>query len=428
MQFKTCMIKKISIILLPILLIIIASEGCKTKMVGASASDDGIVHGIKYDKSLKGMNLPSNMVYIPTGSFTLGSDEGGGAQASSVSVNGFWMDKYEVTNAQYHEFVDWVKDSLSASILGYIRVSKDGDSTVDWAKAKKINYGDPDIQERLSNLMLPSQDLLNGQPEFNPAKLIYNAKGYDFNAAAHHPDQPRKNFIYSYTVPIYPDTLVWIKDFDYSYNVSMARDYFADPAYAQYPVVGVNWRQATAFAHWRTNYLNQYLGKKKLAIQNAYRLPTEAEWEYAARGGHNNYLYPWGDYLKNSKGCMMANFKNGSGNYTDDGALYPARIDSYLPNDFGLYNVSGNVAEWTSTSYVNGYQAYDNDFNPNIYINATDADSQDKKRKTVRGGSWKDPAENIRVSARSYEFMDSSRSYIGFRCVIDIPPGTPKNR
>lgn len=401
-------------------------EGCKTKMVGASASDDGIVHGIKYDKVLKGMNLPSNMVYVPTGSFTLGSGESTGPGTASVSVNGFWMDKYEVTNAQYHQFVDWVRDSLAATTLGYVHVSQEGDTAVDWAKAKKINYADPDIQERLSNLMLPSQDLLNDQPEFNPAKLIYNAKGYDFNAAAHHPDQPRKNFIYSYNVPIYPDTLVWIKDFDYSYNVSMARDYFANPAYAGYPVVGVNWRQATAFAHWRTNYLNQYLGKKKLAIQNAYRLPTEAEWEYAARGGHNKFLYPWGDYLKNNKGCMMANFKNGRGNYTDDGALYPARTDSYLPNDFGIYNIAGNVAEWTATSFINGYQAYDNDFNPNIYINATDADSQDKKRKTVRGGSWKDPAENIRVNARTYEYMDSSRSYIGFRCVIDIPPGTPK--
>lgn len=412
--------------LLPVLLALVVLGGCKSNKISASASDDGVVHGIKYDKVPKGMDLPSNMVYIPTGSFTLGSNESGGAGTTSVSVNGFWMDKYEVTNAQYHQFVNWVRDSTAAMILGYVHVSKEGDTAVDWSKAKKINYKDDDIQQRLSSMMLPSQDLLNDQPELDPSKLIYRAKGYDFNAAAHHPDQPRKNFIYSYDVPIYPDTLVWIKDFDYSYNVYMARDYFENAAYAQYPVVGVNWRQATAFAHWRTYYLNQYLGRKKLALQNAYRLPTEAEYEYAARGGHNNYLYPWGNYLKNAEGCMMANFKNGKGNYTDDGALYPARVDSYLPNDFGLFNIAGNVAEWTATSYVNGYQAYDNDFNPNIYINATDQDSQDKKRKTVRGGSWKDPAVGIQVSARSYEYMDSARSYIGFRCVIDIPPGTPK--
>ncbi|ANI90483.1 hypothetical protein A9P82_15020 [Arachidicoccus ginsenosidimutans] len=393
--------------------------GCKAKMSTATGLDDGVVHGAKYGVVPKGMDLPSNMVYVPTGSFQLA---GGG----SVSVNGFWMDKYEVTNAQYHQFVNWVRDSIAAVELGYVHVSQDGDTTVDWTKAKKINWKDSAILGRLTGLMLPPEDLLNNQPEIDPKKLVYTAHGYDFNAAAHHPDQPRKNFIYTYSVPIYPDTLVWIKDFDYSYNISMVRDYFSNPAYAQYPVVGVTWRQATAFAHWRTNYLNQYLGRKKLASGNVYRLPTEAEFEYAARGGHNNFLYPWGNYLKNNKGCIMANFKDGRGNYTDDGALYPARVDSYFPNDYGLYNMSGNVAEWTSTSFVNGYQVYDNDFNPNISINATSADAADLKRKTVRGGSWKDPAIDIRVNARSYEYMDSARSYIGFRCVIDIPPKASK--
>lgn len=401
--------------------------GCKAKM-GASLSDDGVVRGAKYGTVPKGMDLPSNMVYIPTGSFELGANEtspvsGGGR----VSVNGFWMDKYEVTNAQYHQFVNWVRDSLAALQLGYIHISQDGDTTIDWAKANKINYKDSVTLGKLTSIMLPPEDLLNPlQPEIDSKKLVYRAKGYDYNAAAHHPGQPRKNFIYEYTVAVYPDTLVWIKDFDYSYNMSMTRDYFSNPAYAQYPVVGVTWRQATAFAHWRTNYLNQYLGKKKMAIENSYRLPTEAEWEYAARGGHNNFLYPWGNYLKNSKGCIMANFKDGKGNYTDDGALYPARVDSYFPNDYGLYNMSGNVAEWTATSFVNGYQAYDNDFNPNISISASDADSPDLKRKTVRGGSWKDPATGIRVNARSFEYMDSARSYIGFRCVIDIPPKSGK--
>ena len=401
--------------------------GCKAKM-GASDTDDGIVHGVRYNKSQKEMGKPSNMVYIPTGSFLLGTDaENPMAGGTSVSVNGFWMDKYEVTNAQYHQFVNWVRDSLAALELGYVHVSQDGDTTIDWSKASRINYRDSTITGRLTGLMLPSEDLLNNIPEMDTRKLIYTATGYDYDAAAHHPDQPRKNFIYTYSVPIYPDTLVWIKDFDYSYNIPMARDYFSNPAYAQYPVVGVSWRQAMAFAHWRTQYMNQYLAKRKLTNNGgSYRLPTEAEWEYAARGGHKNFLYPWGNYLKNSKGCIMANFKDGRGNYTDDGALYPVRIDSYFPNDYGLYNMAGNVAEWTASNYVNGYQAFDNDFNPNISVNTTDDDALDLKRKVVRGGSWKDPAKDIRVNARSYEYMDSSRSYIGFRCVMDIPPASKK--
>ena len=185
-----------------ILLLLTALAGCSSNKISASASDDGVVHGIRYDKIPKGMDLPSNMVYVPTGSFTLGSAESGSAGTASVSVNGFWMDKYEVTNAQYHQFVNWVRDSTAAMILGYVHVSKAGDTAVDWSKAKKINFADDDIQQRLSSIMLPSQDLLNDQPELDPSKLIYRAKGYDYNAAAHHPDQPRKNFIYSYDVPI----------------------------------------------------------------------------------------------------------------------------------------------------------------------------------------------------------------------------------
>ena len=78
-----------------------------------------------------------------------------------------------------------------------------------------------------------------------------------------------------------------------------------------------------------------------------FRLPTEAEWEYAARGGRDMAKYPWGNpYIRNSKGCMLANFKPGRGNYYDDGFAYTAPVASYFANDYGLYDMSGNVAEW----------------------------------------------------------------------------------
>ena len=123
-------------------------------------------------------------------------------------------------------------------------------------------------------------------------------------------------------VHIYPDTLCWVSDFTYSYNEPMTKMYFWHPAYDYYPVVGVSWTQANAFCVWRTMLKNAYQRTVGEYHLNDYRLPTESEWEYAARGGLDLSMYPWGGlYTRNYSGCFIANFKPMRGNYYDDGGV-----------------------------------------------------------------------------------------------------------
>ena len=194
----------------------------------------------------------------------------------------------------------------------------------------------------------------------------------------------------------------------------MHNQYFWHDAYAEYPVVGVSYEQAKAFAHWRTLYKNQHQRKQKKNIQLVpeFRLPTEAEWEYAARGGLERAEYPWGGpYTYDDKGCFLANFKPERGDYAADQILYTAEAESYWPNDYGLYNMSGNVSEWTDSNYEKDANDFVAGLNPNV-------EGTDKNiRKVVRGGSWKDVAHYLKVSTRDYEYQKSKRSYIGFRTV-----------
>lgn len=209
-----------------------------------------------------------------------------------------------------------------------------------------------------------------------------------------------------------PDTTVWMNDFTYHLGDPLQEYYYSHPAYDEYPVVGVNRKAAVVFSQWRTDYYNQYREENGYAKMPAFRLPSEAEWEYAARGGLDMAKYPWGGpYIRNGKGCALANFKPGRGNYYDDGFSYTAPVGAYFPNGFGLYDMAGNVSEWCDDAYNAASYPIVWDLNPTYR-------DPNEPRKVVRGGSWKDIPFYVQTGTRTYEYETQARSYIGFRCVM----------
>lgn len=390
----------------------------------SSMANNGQLVGANYSAK-QNPARPYGMIHVPDGYFNMGpSDEDANysftARNRTVSIKGFWMDATEITNSEYKQFVFWVRDSIAGTILDY-KDPKTGN--LDQKRLATI-WKQPNVNESLSQMMMQPQDRINGKMEIDPDKLIYAEEYLDYKAAAFRkPNQPRADFIVKNSVKIYPDTLVWVRDYAYSYNDPMSKRYFDHPAFANYPVVGVNWRQASAFCTWRSRFLNTYLESKNYATESSFRLPTESEWEYAARANRSQSMYPWGNYyLRNRKGCLMANFKPGRGNYPEDGGFYTVRADAYWPNDFGLYNMAGNVAEWTSSLYYEGGYNFAHDMNPDIRYNAKESDPKRMQRKVIRGGSWKDVGYYLQNGTRAYEYQDTAKSYIGFRCVIDLPP------
>ncbi|WP_350293012.1 gliding motility lipoprotein GldK [uncultured Croceitalea sp.] len=405
---------------------------------------------------------PYGMELIPRGSFIMGKAEEDQAKVlnaptRTVTVRSFYMDDTEITNSEYRQFVEWVKDSITRTKLAVLAdqlglgpedegigeyAFKSADTTKLSAYDKYMldNYaglGDtgyegyalnkdvdlvwdredyPDeyyAEVMIDSIYLPEEETYNGQRSVDVTKLKYKYNWMDIEAAARAKTGSRKDFIRQEELEIYPDTTVWIRDFSYSYNEPMHNDYFWHDAYSDYPVVGISWQQAKAFCNWRTKFKNDDQKSRGRQFVNQFRLPTEAEWEYAARGGIKGGTYPWGGpYVISDTGCFMANFKPQRGDYAADAALYTVEAKSYEPNDYNLYNMAGNVSEWTNSSYDPGAYEYVSTMNPN-------AGSGQNKRKVIRGGSWKDVAYFLQVSTRDYEYQDSARSYIGFRTVQD---------
>lgn len=377
--------------------------------------------------------VPLGMVYVPSGVLKMGaSDEDVrgkmDAMIRTVQMSGFYMDATEISNAEYRQFTNWVRDSMAHYQLGDMVDNPDGTQRVDFRK--KINWKDQDIQDQLSNFYIMPEASGWGRREFDNSKLIYHYETFDYDASVDNPNQPRTNFIKKYDIAVYPDTTVWMKQFTYSYNEPIALQYNWFPAFNNYPVVGVNWHQARAFCNWRTQLWRSERERMKMYFEGEFSLPNEAQWEWAARGGRVEAPYPWGGpYLVNKKGCYLANFKPQRGNYAADGGLYTVPVDRYWPNDYGLYNMSGNVAEWTlSPYYGNAYSAVA-DLNPDVNYKMSESDPQWMRRKVLRGGSWRDVAYYLQTGTRDYEYADTAKAYIGFRCVYqEIAPALTNRR
>lgn len=380
---------------------------------------------------------PYGMVYIPMGSFNMGpSDQdvtyGVTAQSKTVSLPAYYMDQTEITNNEYRQFVNWVRDSIARRMLGdefedFIIETNEYDEDyptpiLNWDE--RLRYDDEEFREALEPMYLPENERFYGRKEFDTRKFLYVYWWIDYQAAARRGNRAqglkdRSVFIKRETIPIYPDTLAWIHDFTYSYNEPLTNMYFWHPGYDDYPVVGINWKQARAFCVWRTNLRNGYLFTEGSSYEQNYRLPTESEWEYAARGALDLSPYPWGGpYIRNSVGCFLANFKPLRGNYIDDGGLTTLRADSYNPNQYGLYCMSGNVAEWTSNAFDESAYNFSHDNSPDYTYEAKADDPIALKRKVIRGGSWKDVSYYLQTGTRTYEYQDTAKCYIGFRCVI----------
>ena len=409
--------------------------------------------GLEHNDSLWGKNIPSR----------------------EISVDGFWMDQTDVTNAMYREFVNWVRDSIIRERLAdptyggdetfKITEDKNGDPVtphLDWSRSlpKKPN----EDQERAIESVYIHHPI-DGTKMLDAKQMIYRYEVFDYEKAAlrkYRLDPNERNlntdvsvdpeevvmiskdtayvdddgrivrqtierplsslydFLNTYIVNIYPDTTCWVNDFTNANNETYMKLYFSSASYNDYPVVGVTWEQAQAFCAWRTQYLLKGMGPQARYIQR-YRLPTEIEWEYAARGKENN-PFPWektedGESSKNDKGCFYANFKPDRGNYTEDGNLITSRVGNYGANSNGLFDMAGNVAEWTNTVYTEAGVKAMADLNPELDYKAAQEDPYMLKRKSVRGGSWKDPISYIRSAWRTFEYQNQPRSYVGFRCV-----------
>jgi len=444
-----------------------------TLLISCGNSDKGQLVGVEGKQWYH--EKPFGMVKVEGGSFAMGKadhDIAGlkNAPVKTVTVTSFYMDETEITNSEYRMFTQRVRDSVirqklaeeaeiasggnnasanqgngrnSRSIqdFAFKDLSQKGrrnrgnnqnqnqqtpyqefsrhydplDRALNWDVEiiwKPSEFPDDSYVYVMDEFYLDKENSYNGERMLDVSKFEYSYKTVNLDKAARKNGQ-LSNFIKEEKVKVYPDTTVWIKDYNYSYNEPMHNNYFYHTAFDNYPVVGISWKQAKAFADWRTQYLNAYNKEANKSKAPIFRLPSEAEWEYAARGGLESAPFPWGGpFTKDDRACYLANFKPLRGDYAADEALYTVEADAYEPNDYGLYNMAGNVSEWVNTSYEPAAYEYMSSMNPNV-------NDEDNQRKVIRGGSWKDVSFYLRVSTRDYEYADSARSFIGVRLVQD---------
>lgn len=305
------------------------------------------------------------MVWIPGGTFDMGGDN---KQASEdeypkhkVTVNGYWIDATEVTNAQFEEFV---------TATGYVTTAE---KKPDWEILKtQVEPGTPK----------PDESLLV------PASLVFSAPLQEVSLEDYSSWWSWKEGA-SWKHPHGPGSGIKGKE--------------------KYPVVHISWYDAQAYAKWANK-----------------RLPTEAEWEFAARGGLKNNVYPWGNEAVNKS---KANYWQGAfpnKNAEEDHFYYAAPVKSFPANSYGLYDMSGNVWEWCSDYYDHKYYTQLQNENPKGVVNplgpekSFDPQEPYAQKRVMRGGSFlcnDSYCSGYRVARRMKSTEDSGMEHVGFRCV-----------
>ena len=325
---------------------------------------------IKETQQATAQQLSEGMVYIEGGIFEMGADNQQARQDEypkhSVKLDGFWIDAHEVTNAQFREFVE---------ATGYVTTAE---KKPDWEEMKKqLPPGTPK----------PPDDVLVA------ASLVFTPtdKAVDLNN--------------------YSQWWTWVPGANWRQPEGPGSSIEGKD---NYPVVHVSWYDARAYAEWA--------GK---------RLPTEAEWEYAARGGKQKKIYPWGDEHIDMKAVKANSWQGQFPNYNAerDGFFGLAPVQSFRPNDYGLFDMAGNVWEWCADWYHYDYYKMNADINllsnPEGPSSSYDPMEPSVPKRVQRGGSFlcnDGYCSGYRVASRMKSSPDTGMSHVGFRCVSDAPP------